>query len=118
MGHARALLPLGDEHVQLEFCNRIQKEGISVRQTEREVADRIAREDGLGRSAKKDRNVRTLSRQIESLQRELKQAMGTRVDIRQNSRGNGRITIHFSNNAEFERIRAQLAEQPDNRRAA
>ena len=33
-GHARALLPLGDEQEQIEFANRIKKEGMSVRTTE------------------------------------------------------------------------------------
>ena len=33
-GHARALLPLGDEREQIEFCGRIQREGLNVRQTE------------------------------------------------------------------------------------
>lgn len=115
MGHARALLPLGDEHVQLEFCNRIQKEGMSVRQTERDVADRISREDG---AVKKSPRQRTLNQQIESLQQDIKRALGTRVEIRQNARGHGRITIHFANNAEFDRIRAQLVGQPDSRKVA
>ena len=106
MGHARALLPLGDDHAQLEFCNRIQKEGLSVRRTERDVADLITREDGnLPRKADK---LRTQDRQIESLQHELKLALGTGVEIRQNARGSGRLTIQFANNVEFERIRAIL----------
>src|SRR5208282_3452130 len=33
-GHARALLPLGDEREQVAFSERIQKEGLNVRQTE------------------------------------------------------------------------------------
>ena len=44
-GHARSLLPLGDEREQLEFCRRIQDEGLSVRQTEAMVQDAIDRAD-------------------------------------------------------------------------
>ncbi|MEM7784618.1 MAG: ParB/RepB/Spo0J family partition protein, partial [Planctomycetota bacterium] len=40
-GHARALLPLGEEGLQLEFCDRIIKEGMSVRATEKAVSERI-----------------------------------------------------------------------------
>ena len=40
-GHARALLPLGDEHEQIEFCQRIQREGLNVRQTEVLVQETI-----------------------------------------------------------------------------
>ncbi|MEN6452521.1 MAG: ParB/RepB/Spo0J family partition protein, partial [Thermoguttaceae bacterium] len=46
-GHARALLPLGDEREQVEFCQRIQREGLNVRQTEaivQETVDAIDRE--------------------------------------------------------------------------
>ncbi len=40
-GHARALLPLGDEREQIEFCRRIQREGLNVRQTEALVQETI-----------------------------------------------------------------------------
>ncbi len=112
MGHARALLPLGEEAAQLEFCNRIQKEGMSVRQTEREVADRIAREDGA--PVKPAASKRALNQQIELLQQELKLALGTRVDIRQNARGAGRITVHFADSREFDRLREWLRGQKPN----
>ncbi|MGI9516182.1 MAG: ParB/RepB/Spo0J family partition protein [Pirellulaceae bacterium] len=117
MGHARALLPLGDDSAQIAFCNRIQRDGMSVRQTERDVADQIAREDT---SPSDTRKPRTINQQIESLKRELKHALGTNVDIRQNTRGNGRIVIHFANAREFERLRAHLggAEGNNERRAA
>ncbi len=116
MGHARALLPLGEERVQMEFCNRIQKEGISVRQTEREVADRIALEDtGADKAVNKKRNQ---NQQIEALQQELKMALGTKVEIRQNARGNGRITLHFADNREFDRLRALLNGGTELKRAA
>ncbi|MFN5756135.1 MAG: ParB/RepB/Spo0J family partition protein, partial [Planctomycetia bacterium] len=37
MGHARALLPLGDEEEQTRFADRIAREGLSVRAIEAEV---------------------------------------------------------------------------------
>src|SRR5262249_22267761 len=39
-GHARALLPLGDEQEQVAFAQKIKKEGMSVRATEQGVNDR------------------------------------------------------------------------------
>ncbi len=45
-GHARALLPLGDEQEQIEFARRIEKEGLSVRATEQGVQDQIRSSDG------------------------------------------------------------------------
>ncbi|MGE3775821.1 MAG: ParB/RepB/Spo0J family partition protein, partial [Pirellulaceae bacterium] len=40
-GHARALLPLGDEREQTAFAERIRVEGMSVREVERLVAEKI-----------------------------------------------------------------------------
>ena len=48
-GHARALLPLGEEREQIDFCNRIRRESLSVRDTERYVQERLRR-DGDGSS--------------------------------------------------------------------
>ncbi len=116
MGHARALLPLGDEASQIEFCNRIQRDGVNVRTTEREVADRIAREDNAARPGSPP--PRTTNQQLEALKQELKHALGTNVDIRQNARGNGRIIVHFANNREFDRLRELLAGPSRDRQAA
>lgn len=111
-GHARALLPLGDPKVQLEFCEKICRDELSVREVERRVSELIAKEDGdapaiAGRIGQK----RPRSEQIGALQQELKLLLGTKVEIRQTSRGRGKIVIHFSDHEEFERIRNQLADQ-------
>ena len=106
-GHARALLPLGEERLQIEFCEQIISEGMSVRAIERAVGDRIRREDGGARTIR-SRKRRTLDSQIASLQSELKQAMGTRIQIKQGTRQKGQIVIHYSNHAEFERLREML----------
>lgn len=113
-GHARALLPLGDEREQIEFSRRIRDEGFSVRETERLVREKIERLDaeqqGASATASKRRKRRTQSEQIASLERELRIALGTKTEIRPGSRGRGRIVIHFTSHEEFERIRAILVE--------
>ena len=106
-GHARALLPLGDEVLQVEFCEQIIAEGMSVRAIERAVGERIRLEDSHGRTTT-SRKRRTLDSQIASLQSELKQALGTRIQIKQGTRQKGQIVIHYSNHAEFERLRELL----------
>ncbi len=45
------------------------------------------------------------------MQNELRHQLGTKVEIRQTSKGRGKITIHFTSADEFERLRAMLAEQ-------
>lgn len=118
-GHARALLPLGEEQIQIEFCERILKDGMSVRAVERAVSEHISAEDSFG-SRSNTRKKRTLDRQVESLQQELKSSLGTKVQIKQGARQKGQIVVHYANHAEFERLRAILMGTSDssNQRAA
>jgi len=115
-GHARALLPLGEETLQVEFCDRVRQEGLSVRAVESLVQEKIREEDGPvlgvvgGDSAKPKR---TRSEHLASLEQDLRAALGTKVEIRQGSRGRGKIVIHFSGHEEFERIRELLADGGD-----
>ena len=108
-GHARALLPLGEEPEQIDFCDRIGREGLSVRDIERLVQEKIRQEDddpltGSQGSARKKKG-RTKSQQLASLEQELRVALGTKVEIRQGNRGRGQIVIHFSGHEEFERLK-------------
>jgi ParB family chromosome partitioning protein len=112
-GHARALLPLGDEQEQLEFAQKIKKEGLSVRATEQGVNDRIHTLDGDQlRIVDADGNSRPVPRprneQVASLQQELRTSLGTKVDLSQTAKGRGKITIHFQSHEEFERLRQML----------
>jgi ParB family chromosome partitioning protein len=105
-GHARTLLPLGDEHLQMEFSQRIQRDGISVRETERLVQERIQLEDGdaAGTTKAPRKKRRTRSAHVASLEQQLRIDLGTKVEIRESSRGRGQIVIHFRNGDEFERL--------------
>lgn len=113
-GHARALLPLGEEQMQLDFCDHIIRDELSVRAVERAVSELIAAEDSFA-PASTSRKKRTKDHQIESLQQELKQALGTKVLIKQGTRQKGQIVIHYANHAEFERLRETLLGQNPNR---
>jgi ParB family chromosome partitioning protein len=109
-GHARALLPLGDEQEQIEFAQRIKKDGLSVRATEQGVQDRIRSLDGDQlRIIDADGNSRPVSRprneQLASLEQELRTALGTKVDLSQTAKGKGKMTIHFKSHEEFNRLR-------------
>lgn len=115
-GHARALLPLGDEREQIDFCSRIQKEGLSVRATEELVQTLIREADheplavlNSDGSKSSSRPVKTRSEHLASLEQEFRAALGTKVELRQGSRGKGKIVIHFKTNQEFERLRDYLA---------
>ncbi len=114
-GHARALLPLGDEAEQVTLAGRIRKEGLSVRATERLVQESTATEEdnyiaGSVGKPTPPKSATTTSDQVAALEQELRMALGTKVEIRQTSRGRGRIIVHFANHAEFERLRDRLNE--------
>jgi ParB family chromosome partitioning protein len=112
-GHARALLPLGDEQEQIEFARKIKKESLSVRATEQGVHDRVHTLDGDQlRIVDAEGNSRPVERprneQLASLEQELRTALGTKVDLSQSAKGKGKLTIHFQSHEAFERIRQLL----------
>lgn len=116
-GHARALLPLGDEREQTEFCRRVVAEGMSVRTVESLVQDTIHSTDSeplsvVTAEGQRAPVKRTRSKHIASLEQELRNALGTKVDIRQGAKGRGKIAIHFANAEEFERIYQYLCAEP------
>jgi ParB family transcriptional regulator, chromosome partitioning protein len=118
-GHARALLPLGDEQEQIDFARKIKKEGLSVRATEQGVHDRVHSLDGDQlRIVDADGNSRRVERprneQVASLEQELRTSLGTKVDLSQSAKGKGKITIHFQSHEEFERVRQLLTSTSSN----
>ncbi len=111
-GHARALLPLGDEREQIEFSARIKREGLNVRQTEvlvQEMIDSADQEplavvDREGRSSKVSRGK---NEQLEALEQQFRTALGIKkVQITANARGRGKLVIHFRNHEEFDLVQA------------
>lgn len=112
-GHARALLPLGDEQEQMQFAARIKKDGLSVRSTEQAVQDHIHSADGDQlRIVDAEGNSRPVPRprneQLASLEQELRTALGTKVDLSQSAKGRGKFTVHFKSHEEFARLRQML----------
>lgn len=108
-GHAKALLPLGDEHEQVALAQRIVDEGLSVRDVERIVAERVAELEGEPSAPlRATRSRPPRSQQVAALEQELRRALGTKVEIRATPRGRGRIVIHFQNHDEFDRLHQWL----------
>jgi ParB family chromosome partitioning protein len=108
-GHARALLPLGDEREQIGFAERITAEGLSVRDVERLVGEKIAELEGeiLPFASPEDppsKPAAAKSDQVGALEQRLRQTLGTKVEIRKAARGRGRMVVHFTSADEFERL--------------
>lgn len=114
-GHARALLPLGDEHEQIEFCQRIQREGLNVRQTEvlvQETIDAADREPLAVTETpvpgKPGRTSRAKNEHIAALEQQFRTALGMKVKISHNARGRGKLVVQFRNHEEFERLKKHV----------
>jgi len=124
-GHARALLPLGDEREQAAFCRRIQDEGLSVRAIETLVQETIDRVDAeplsvIHSDGKRSRTRRPASEHVAALEQEFRAALGVRVRLTHNARGRGKLVIPFASHEEFERMRQHIcgAQLPEARARA
>lgn len=103
-GHARALLPL-EEPDQLALCEQVQKESLSVRKTEAAVRAIMKGEETLPFKPKEEAKQKPeASNHILSLQDQLRDHLGAKVEIKLSSKDAGKIIIHFGNNDEFERV--------------
>ncbi len=114
-GHARALLPLGDEHEQVSFAKRICKDSMSVRATESAVTDHIRHSDEPLSIVDAEGNSRPSPIQpgqhVRDMEEQLRLALGAKVEIKQSAKGRGKITIHFATHEEFDRLRVFLSQQ-------
>jgi len=127
MGHARALLPLGDELEQVRLADRVAAEGLSVRAVEGEVQEIIRREeagdvvgadDGIeagdvGTPPARRKPGRPATRrpsQVAAVESRLRQALGVKVVVHANGKGAGRIVIPFTDLDEFQRLLDHITE--------
>lgn len=115
-GHARALLPLGDESLQCDFAQRIVRDAMSVRATEQAIQDFLSGEEGTSTATPAKKTSRSKSQHIVALEEDLRMALGTKVDIKQSAKG-GKIVIHFKNADEFDRLNDQLLAEIERRAA-
>jgi len=109
-GHGRALLPLDEEADQVAMCRQIEAEKLSVRQTEEAVRLKLHEADGgdtipfgTGAGPSKSGTVASGNYVLE-LQQQLRELLGTKVEIKLKGKDSGRLVIHFGSNAEFDRV--------------
>lgn len=94
--HGRTLIPVEDETVRKALCERIIKEGLSVRETERLVSEQ-------GKAKKRRPAAKVKNPDVARVEEELKETLGTRVTINQNGK-KGRIEIEFFSGDELDRL--------------
>ena len=103
-GHARTLLGIEDQDLQLQLATRVFDEKLSVRDIEKLVKNLnkpksgdIKREDLMSKNEDLDFIYR-------NLEEKMKIAVGTKVSIVSKSNGKGKIELEYFSNDELERI--------------
>lgn len=97
-GHAKALAGVEDEKMQLWLAEEIIKKELSVRQLEKMIREGKPK----GRKAA---IAKAKSADVKKVEDDLKNALGTRVVLNQNKKGNkGKIEIEFYSKEELERL--------------
>lgn len=93
--HGRTIVTIEDEAVRKALCDRIVKEGLSVRETERLAAE-------VGKLKKKPAKKQK-SPDVRRVEAELKDILGTKINIEQKG-SKGKIEIEFYSRDELERL--------------
>ena len=102
-GHARALLGLSDASAIEKLATRIITEGLSVRATEEIISSGAPK----GQSAKKPKQTKTASPELQEIAERIGDALDTRVSI-QGSAKKGTIVIEFAGAEDLKRITKAL----------
>lgn len=105
MGHARALITL-PEALQVQAAELIAARGMSVRDAE-SLVRRMQNETGVPTSSAKP-----IDPDIKRLQDNLSRRLRLRVGIQCNTKGRGKIVIHYRNLKELDDLLLQLQEDP------
>ena len=101
MGHARALAGMSEEKKQFDILKKIVSNDLSVRQTEKLVAD-SAKEKQAPEIKEKD--PLSLSFEQQKIKDDLEEYLGTKISIKKGNNGVGKIVINFASESDFKRI--------------
>ena len=96
--HGRALLPLPNETMQTNVMNDIIKFNLSVRQVEGRVTNLMA-------AKKPNSKPRSgLPVELEALQSQFQESLGTKVNIETSGKSKGRVIIHYYSDEELQAV--------------
>lgn len=99
MGHARALLAIGDAVQQLDVARQVATKGLSVRETER-LVKRVLEGD-----VKKPANpAESASADIRRLEMDVSDKLGAKVKLQHTKQGSGKLVIAYNSLDELDGI--------------
>ena len=104
MGHARALITLGDPKLQVKIFEEILEQGYSVRKVE-EIVKSLNEGETVKSGGRKIAPKRAkLPEEFNMLKQQLSSFFSTKVQLTCSEKGKGKISIPFGNEEELERI--------------
>ena len=102
MGHGRAILPIKDPKIQSELYEKILREGLSVRQTEKAVQE--IKSGFVDKTSQKGKEKPQKNTAYKEISENIANLLSTKVSMVSLPKGKGRILIHFSSEKELKRI--------------
>jgi ParB family chromosome partitioning protein len=105
-GHARALLGVEDTDARRRAWRQVIDLALSVRGTEELVRRLSAPPPGL--SAIDTHRILRVDPDTARLAERVRTALGTKVDLRRNAKGRGKLVLHFYSDEELESILGKL----------
>jgi ParB family chromosome partitioning protein len=100
MGHARALLSLSCD-LQTQAAEKIIKNKLSVRETERLVQNDLFNHPKIDTPLKVDADV-------QQLERKLSETLGAKIYFKQTAKGKGQLIIHYNSLEELDGILSHI----------
>ena len=99
MGHARALLAIEDEEIQIALAQEIVEKKLSVRETERAI--QLLSRKKTEKKEEKDPSLQLIYKDLAS---KMNAALGMKVSIKDKGKKRGSIEISFENQEDLEKI--------------
>ena len=102
-GHARAILSLTNSEDQADALSRITTQGLNVRQTES-----IVKVMGISTTTTTTTNNVKRSRDEIDLEDRLRNSIGTKINLKRNFNGSGKLIIYFYSDEELDSLTNRL----------
>lgn len=103
MGHARAILGVDDVVKQIMMFKEIMSGNLNVRETE-ELARANGNKSNLRKKESQQKGNRTDSFEFTKIQNVLSSHFGTKIQLKRNGNGSGKIVIPFDNDEDLNRV--------------
>lgn len=99
-GHAKVILGIEDQELQISVAEKIVDEQLSVRETEKLVKTLLSPAE----DKKKDKITLQNANLYKEIENKMKTRVGTKVSIKRKEENTGKIEIEYYNSADLERI--------------